>query len=412
MCLFTYPNRLYALLFLFFSINAYSASIDSRLDYQGWGSGEAHDTERRISSWVARGAEEAFIVNTINTTNGLFGEGTDSWVYKLAKRGDELTMQADEALAKGDKKKASNMYKSASAHYGVARYPFLHSPSSAVAYEKHNKVYYQFLTLSKINFELVRVPLEGKQIIGNLYKPNDYRPKKRYPLVVISGGIDTWKNELWPTVAAMLAQNFLVFAMDMPGTGESEWKIDANSERIYKAAVEYLKHRPDVDSDKMAVFLRSFAGHFAVKLALTYPDIKAAVNVAGPITFGDGELWPLPEFMLRTVGAGFGIPQTEFDVLERGTEILSEQVSSLSLRAQGLMKETKGQAHLLTINGTKDQLVPTDEIFALSLSGVKQELWLYPDDGHCAGKNAKYYLPKSATWLKNIFSLPQSTHQE
>ena len=403
---------MYALLFLLFSIPAYSASVDRRLDFQGWDPGEAHDTERRISGWVARGADKAFIVNTINTTNGLFGEGPGTWVYDLAREGDELIMQADEALAKGDTQKAADLYKSASAHYGVARYPFLHSPSSGAAYAKHNKAYYQFLKLSKTNFEPVQVPLEGKQIIGNLYKPNKYSPKSRFPLVVISGGIDTWKNELWTTVEAMLKQNFLVFAMDMPGTGESEWTLDANSERIYQAALEYLKHRPDVDPDKMAVSLRSFAGHFAVKLALTYPEIKAAVNVAGPITFGDGELWPLPEFMLRTVGSGFGIPQTEFDVLERGTNALSERIASLSLRTQGLLKETKGQAHLLTINGTKDQLVPTDEIFSLSLSGIKQELWLYPEDGHCAGKNAKHYIPESAVWLNNILTQPPPMSQE
>ena len=90
MRLFTYSNRVYALLFLLFSIPAYSASVDRRLDFQGWDPGEAHDTERRISGWVARGADKAFIVNTINTTNGLFGEGPGTWVYDLAREGDEL----------------------------------------------------------------------------------------------------------------------------------------------------------------------------------------------------------------------------------------------------------------------------------------------------------------------------------
>ena len=136
-----------------------------------------------------------------------------------------------------------------------------------------------------------------------------------------------------------------------------------------------------------------------MKLALGNPQVKAAVNVGGPITFGDGELWPLPPFMLRTVGAGFGIDQALFSDISVGRDILAQKVGELSLRKQGMLKPTESQAKLLTINGDRDQLVPVEEIMTLTKSGIQQEIWLYMNDGHCAGRNAHKYLPASAAWL-------------
>jgi len=58
--------------------------------------------------------------------------------------------------------------------------------------------------------------------------------------------------------------------------------------------------------------MRSFGGYFAVKLALVNPDVKAVINACGPITFGDGVLWPIPPFIMRTIAAGFGMDQCLF----------------------------------------------------------------------------------------------------
>lgn len=375
------------------------AAVETDPEFAGWEPGEAHDTSRRIQTWITRGANGEELHRIIQHTDGLFGEGPGSWVYENDKVGERFLAAANEARSAGKATHARDLYKAAAAHFGAAKYPFLHSPSARSAYVKHNMAYYQYLELTDLNIEQLRIPFENKEIVGNLYWPAAEVSNAPHPLVVVSGGIDTWKNELMPSIQAMMAQGFAVFTMDLPGTGESQWVLDPSAERIYAAAIEHLGHYDAIDDSRMAVSLRSFAGHFAVKLALGNPQVKAAVNVGGPITFGDGELWPLPPFMLRTVGAGFGIDQALFSDISVGRDILAQKVGELSLRKQGMLRPTESQAKLLTINGDRDQLVPVEEIMTLTKSGIQQEIWLYMNDGHCAGKNAHKYLPASAAWL-------------
>lgn len=384
--------------FSLFAGNIYASNL-----FDGWDAAEAHDTSRRIKGWVTSGANQETLNDITKRTNGLFGEGAGTWSYENNLAGDRFVSEANKALQAGKKTEAIDKYRAAAAHFGVARYPFMHSNTARKAYRKHNIAFYKYLELANIKIEQLRIPLEGKEILGNLYKPKSVKGTSALPLIVISGGIDTWKNELWDTIEPMLGQGFSVFAMDMPGTGESQWLLSPTSERVYARAIAHLKHRNDIDSNRIGVNLRSFAGHYAVKLALGNSDIKAAINVAGPVTFGDGELWDLPEFMLRTVGAGFGMDQHLFDDIEVGKKVLTEKLAAMSMLKLDLLKPAESQAAILTINGTEDPLVPTSEIFKLSNAGIKQEIWLYQNDGHCAGKNSHKYIPASAIWMKNQF---------
>jgi len=377
-------------------------AADSGL-YAGWEPGAAHDVDRRLEGWVSRGADLESLHRVIAETDGLFGEGPGTWAYEQNALGQHYRDQAGEALAAGDKQSAAEHLRTASTHFGLARYPFIHSEEARAAYGRHNETYYEYLALTGVQVEHIRIPFQGKEIIGNYYLPETEADGAGYPLVVASGGIDTWKNELGPTINAMLDQGFAVFAMDMPGTGESQWFLSPTGESVYAAAIETLKQRPEIDDERLGVELRSFAGHFAVKLALADENIVAAVNVGGPITFGDGVLWPLPPFMLPTLGAGFGIDQAQFANTEPGRTLLEKQLGELSLRKLGLLQPAPSQARLLTINGGRDQLVPAEEIFSLSRGGIRQEIWLYPEDGHCAGENAHEYIPASARWLQKQF---------
>ncbi|MEH6550011.1 MAG: alpha/beta hydrolase [Pseudomonadales bacterium] len=398
LCLSNYA--LLAMLFISTLCSAVHVAAAEEPNFEGWEKGAAHDTHRRLKGWVARSADESELHRIVNETDGLFGEGPGTWVYENSEVGEKLVIAANNALASGHEQDAIEYYKAASAHFGVARYPFIHSPSAQQAYAKHNMAYYRFLELSGVPVEHIRISFEGKEIVGNLYKPQTLPEQDKFPLVVVSGGIDTWKNELVTTIEPMLEQGFAVFAMDLPGTGESQWRLEPNSERIYARAIDFLKQRKDIDETRLAVSLRSFGGHFAVKLALVDEDIKAAINIGGPITFGDGEVWPLPRFMLLTLGAGFGMDKEEFNDVEAGRLVLQKKLAALSLRSQGLLKPTEHQAKLLTINGDQDRLVPTGEIFSITTAGIKQEIWLYLNDGHCAGKNSHIYIPESAAWLR------------
>src|SRR5688572_29307533 len=66
--------------------------------------------------------------------------------------------------------------------------------------------------------EVVRIPFEGQQISGYLRLPAKVRPA---PLVFAISGLDSRKEDFAGHSDAYLARGIGIFAVDLPGTGES-----------------------------------------------------------------------------------------------------------------------------------------------------------------------------------------------
>jgi esterase FrsA len=223
-------------------------------------------------------------------------------------------------------------------------------------------------------------------------------------VVIVTGGVDTWKSDVDYQINALLAQGLAVFAFDMPGTGESQWPLEPNSDRVYSRVVDYLKTLPAVDGENIGVYLQSFAGLFAVKLALVEPNIKAAVNIGGPIhlAFTREHIKKVPDVMIATIAHAMQVD------LEGNLERQVQVSAPMSLQRQGLLKKPEWQAALLSINGDQDPLVPIDDLYLISRSGIEQEEWVYEGDGHCAPRHMKEFAPKAAAWLKaHLSQLPE-----
>ncbi len=215
-------------------------------------------------------------------------------------------------------------------------------------------------------------------------------------MIILTGGVDTWKSDMDPHIEPMLGEGMAVLAMDMPGTGESQWPLGPDAEKVYSGAIRYLKTRPDLDGEKIGVYMISFGGYFAVKLALTEPNVKAAVNVGGPLElcFTPEHVKKVPEVMIATIAHAMQIQ------IKGSAEERAATVKPMRLSLQGLLKKPERQAALLSINGAKDELVTIEDLYILSKNGIQQDEWVYPDDGHRAPKHTKEYAPKAAAWLK------------
>lgn len=348
--------------------------------------------ERRVVGWVAKGADPEKLDQALRNIYDPDGEGPGSWVHEFAALGAEHEAQAA-VLESSDSAAAADEYALAALYYGIARFPYVGSPAKEDAYQKHIQCYLTAAEHFNPPLEIVRIPFEGKEIIGYLRIPPADTPP---PVVVITGGVDTWKSDVETSVNAMLAEGMATFSFDMPGTGESAWPLSATGDRIYAQVLDYLQTRPDVDGDRMAVYLRSFAGYFAVKLALTNDDVKAAVNVGGPIAlaFTREHAEVIPIEMFHTVGHAMGVDP---DISYKDAVPLFE---ALSLDTAGLLQPPVRQAPLLSINGDQDVLVPIADLYIISERGIEQEEWVYAGDGHTAGANAAEHIPKSAAWIK------------
>jgi hypothetical protein len=146
----------------------------------------------------------------------------------------------------------------------------------------------------------------------------------------------------------------------------------------------------------MAVHLQSFAGYYAVKLAVLDPNVKAAVNIGGPIhlSFTLDHAETVHEGMVKTIAHAIG------EDLDRPIAELIEKIEPFSPERQGLLRAPERQAPLLSINGDQDPLVTIDDLYIISESGIAQEEWVYAGDGHCASGNPNEHVPKAAAWIK------------
>jgi esterase FrsA len=348
--------------------------------------------EDRFGGWVDAGANEQELDAVLRRIHDPRGSGPGSWVYELSQAAARHEKAAKDAEGVGDTGAATKEYQTAAVYYFIARFPFVGSPAKAKAYEKHKECYLKAAESFNPPLQIVQIPFEGKEIIGYLRIPQGERP----PVVVVTGGVDTWKSDVDYQINAMLSQGLAVFAFDMPGTGESQWPLEPTSDRVYSRAIEYLKALPAVDGENIGVYLQSFAGLFAVKLALIDPNIKAAVNIGGPIhlAFTREHIKKVPDVMIATIAHAMQVDLA--DDLDRRVQVSAP----MSLQRQGLLKKPEWQATLLSINGDQDPLVPIDDLYLISQSGIEQEQWVYEGDGHCAHKNMKQYAPKAAAWLK------------
>ena len=352
--------------------------------------------EERFDGWVAAGADEEELDAALRRIHDPLGTGKGSWVYELSLPAARHEQAAARAEADGNSVKAAEEYGKAAVFYFVARFPFVSTPAKAEAYRRHIKCYLKAAESFDPPLQVVTIPFEEKEIIGYLRVPDVEKP----PVVVMTGGVDTWKSDVERQVNAMLAEGMAVFAFDMPGTGESQWPLEPNSDRVYSRVLEYLKARPDLDGENMSVYLQSFAGLFAVKLALVDPNVRAAVNVGGPIhlAFTPDHVKEVDSVMIATIAHAMQ------EDLDASLDVLAAKAEPMSLGKQGLLREPERQAALLSINGAEDPLVPIDDLYIISESGIQQDEWVYEDDGHCAHKNTHEHIPKAAAWLKEHLS--------
>jgi hypothetical protein len=114
-------------------------------------------------------------------------------------------------------------------------------------------------------FERVRIPYEGSWLPGYLLKP-DARDIRR-PTVILNGGSDTTSIDMYVFGgAAALERGYNALIFDGPGQGsmlfQRQVPYRADWEKVITPVVDYLRSRPEVDQDRIALLrgLRAPAG--------------------------------------------------------------------------------------------------------------------------------------------------------
>ena len=193
---------------------------------------------------------------------------------------------------------------------------------------------------------MVKAADKKTDLYGVLFKPYDFDPKKKYPVLddIYNGPQRTqaprrFTEVVWPQAIAQLG--FIVFLVDGRGTTERGKEFQdvvygnfgRNEIPDHVAALKNLaEKRPYMDLTRAGMFGGSWGGYMTIRAMLMAPDdYKAGVAIAPVADLYDHNAIPIEYYM--------GLPQDNRESYEFGS----------SLRLAGNLK-----GNLLLIHGTSD----------------------------------------------------------
>ncbi len=339
-----------------------------------------------------------------NTVASLKGTTDDLWVPLWRGIGARHEQEAEESAASGDTTGAQEKFLLAKTYYSIARFPRPLTPLKEKANRDCIRVYLRACEYLEPPLEVVNVECEGRHITSHFRAPKDADDANPAPAVLIMCGGDMFKEDRGWAGEMALDHGLATLVMDGPGTGENPFSYEPESVSAWKAAVDYLAARPEVDAERIGAFGISRGGHSVMLLAGSYPEkVRAAVASAGH-HFGyrmtEAEMANYVANRKRRAAYVFGAPGDGPSFPPTTVEQEEALFKRWSLSELGLVE--KIVCPILMINGKQDHLAPIGNIYYMLEHGpvTGKEARVYPDDGHCAFKHFAEWAPESFRWLR------------
>ncbi len=304
----------------------------------------------------------------------------DEWAAGFMGVADRYMNEA-QALEKTDPTKANADYIRAWRLYSFGRWPIPASAGKQRSYEKAIEAFRAHARFWDPPLEMVRIPFEGKEIIGYLRLPKN--AKGPVPLVLAVNGLDSRKEDLSESFSAILPFGIGFLAVDGPGTGQNPIKVSENAERVLSRVLDYIATRPEIDKNRVAMHGVSWGAYWATKMAIVEHARLRGASAQSPPTdrffqkdFLMNDLIGNREYLFDQVPALMAI----FDNVTTVDE-MAEVLPKMSLVKQGLLG--KPMAPMLILAGVRDTQVPIDDIYLLLNKGdVPKTAWINPQGGH------------------------------
>ncbi|MGD0214503.1 MAG: alpha/beta hydrolase [Terriglobales bacterium] len=312
--------------------------------------------------------------------NSIHTRDKDEWAAAFMGVADRYMNEA-KSLEKTDPTKANADYIRAWRLYSFGRWPIPASPGKQRSYEKALEAFRAHAKFWDPPMEIVRIPFEGKEIIGYLRLPKNATGP--VPLVLAVNGLDSRKEDLAESFSAILPFGVGYLAVDGPGTGQNPIKVSENAERVLSRVLDYIATRPEIDKNRVAMHGVSWGAYWATKMAIVEHGRLRGASAQSPPTdrffskeFLMNDLIGNREYLFDQVPALMAI----FDNVHTIDE-MAEVLPKMSLVKQGLLG--KPMSPMLILAGVKDTQVPIDDIYLLLNKGdVPKTAWVNPQGGH------------------------------
>ena len=320
--------------------------------------------------------------------NSIHTRDKDEWAVAFMGVADRYMNEA-KSLEKTDPAKANADYIRAWRLYSFGRWPIPASPGKQRSYEKAIEAFLAHARFWDPPLEILRIPFEGKEIIGYLRLPKNANGPT--PLVLAVNGLDSRKEDLAESFSAILPFGIGYLAVDGPGTGQSPTKVSENAERVLSRVLDYIATRPEIDKNRVAMHGVSWGAYWATKMAIVeHARLRGASAQSPPIDkffqkdFLMNSLIGNREYLFDQVPALMAI----FDNVKTVDE-MAEVLPKMSLVKQELLG--KPMAPMLVLAGVLDTQVPIDDIYLLLNKGdTPKTAWINPQGGHL-GRQVKVW---------------------
>jgi hypothetical protein len=304
----------------------------------------------------------------------------DEWAAGFMRVADRYFNEA-KSSEKTDPTKANADYIRAWRLYSFGRWPIPASPGKQRSYEKAIEAFLAHAKFFDPPLEVVRIPFEGKEIVGYLRLPKNANGP--VPLVIAVNGLDSRKEDLTESFSAILPFGIGYLAVDGPGTGQAPIKVSETSERMLSKVLDYAQSRPEIDKNRLALHGVSWGAYWATKMAIVERARLRGCSAQSPPVdrffqkdFLMSSLLGNREYLFDQVPALMNILEGVHSLDEMG-----EYLPKMSLVHQGLLG--KPMAPMLILAGVLDTQVPIDdEYLLLSKGDVPKEAWINPHGGH------------------------------
>lgn len=249
---------------------------------------------------------------------------------------------------------------------------------------------YNWMTSTLVKWKMP----DGKIGEGILYKPEDFDPNKRYPMIIhfyerLSNGLN---NFIYPSLSEgtlnipfFVSNGYVVFIPNI------YYRVGYTGQSVVNAVVsatKYLMKKPWIDSTKIGIQGHSFGG-YEVNYLVTHTKVfAAAASNAGQSDFisGYGQL------------DGVGISrQAQYEDYQSRIGVTLWERPDLYIRNSPIFNVNCVQTPLLIMHNREDGQVPWEQgiEFFTALRRLGKKAWMleYDDEGHILtqGKNQLDY---------------------
>ena len=222
---------------------------------------------------------------------------------------------------------------------------------------------------------------DGVEVPVYLFRPHHLAPGERAPVVVnVHGGPESQFTPYFsPVIQYLVGHGYIVAAPNVRGStgyGKRYSHLDdvglrEDSVRDLGAVNQWLRGRPDVAPDRIAVFGGSYGGYMVLAALTLQPELWAAgCDVVGIANFRT--------FLERTAPYRRVLREAEYGTLARDGELLD--------RLSPIHRVDRIRAPLFVIHGANDPRVPVGEaeqiVEALRARQRRVEYLRFDNEGH------------------------------